>query len=1141
MQCQGGSNTFEQVDRFVQAFESAWADGSAADFADYLPSPTDPLYLAVLIELVRVDLEFRLERGESACAADYLQRFPILNDDPSARRAVTYEEQRLRQTASIRTNGRIAPPTAGRLMPRVPSAPGYEILEELGSGGMGVVYKARQVALNRLVALKVIHPDRPLSEDARARFLAEAQVVAELKHPNILQIHEVGEHEGAPFLCLELVEGGSLADRISRRAQPPRSAAQLVRQLAEAVDHAHSRNIVHCDLKPGNVLLQPRPGGSRAAAGPDESLGEYVPKLSDFGLAHRLHDEPAQGGGLLAGTPGYMAPEQALGKRALIGPPADIYALGAILYYLLTGRPPFVGSHATLVLEQVVTSTPPPLDKLRRGVPRDLAAVCLKCLAKDPAARYRTAADLADELGRYLRGESVHARRASGWERAGKWARRHPGTATVVALLALGAVLALAGGLYHHAELQEALGLAEKHARDLKDANSELEETNRELKTQRAIAEQKGLDAIRAEQRRLKELTSVLEEAVLDVARLRNLPAAERRARVRTYKDYLQKLIGDESGDWFLRSRQADACFVLARIESAVGLPSRATELYREARDRYQELRNQFPADVEFQRALAACEHNLGVTALVRRDLETAEHHFRSALALRRKLAGEAETPRSNADLAATLDALGVFEAIARRAPAAEAAYRESLLLRRKLVAAHSDRPEFRHDLATTLTNLALLRASLGQTRTAQQELREAIKLWTGLPSDHPEHRSAQAAAHDQLGLLHGAAGRLNEARDAHERANALRKLLSEDYPDHDQYRAAWARSQINLGNLHRARKDPAAAGAAYTRAQAVHRDLLSRDPDNAVYRAELAGACNNFALLLAEGGKAAEAEAMYSEAFRLYSSLAEQYPALPQYRQELAGCHNNLASLYRALKDPGQAARQLKCGLALLEPLVRNNPRWPELAVGLASLRLNLGLVRADERNWRDAVALFSRAVEALDALRDGSGGSDAGALLRKALGARAAARVRLQDYAEALADWDRLLALKPRPAWEVELARAATLARLGDHAAAAAAAKPHTTAESAEVCLSAAAVFGLAHAAALRDTRLGVARARLLREYAHRAVELLARAFADERLPTAVQLDRLRKDGDLASLRDHPAFQELLRTLERQRGRRE
>jgi hypothetical protein len=296
---------------------------------------------------------------------------------------------------------------------------------------MGVVYKARQVALKRVVALKMILAGEHAGAAELARFRAEAEAIARLQHPHIVQVFEVGEHGGLPYLALEYCPGGSLEKKLSGTPLPPPQAAALIQTLARAVQAAHEKGVVHRDLKPANVLLG-EDGG---------------PKVTDFGLAKRVGEGGQTATGAVLGTPSYMAPEQAAGKSKEVGPATDVYALGALLYECLTGRPPFRGPTAMDTLMQVLADEVVPVRQLQRGVPIDLETVCLKCLRKEPQERYASAADLADDLGRYLQGEPVKVRPVgrAGW--CWRWARRHPARAAVVVMAVLVLLVVLRFGV----------------------------------------------------------------------------------------------------------------------------------------------------------------------------------------------------------------------------------------------------------------------------------------------------------------------------------------------------------------------------------------------------------------------------------------------------------------------------------------------------------------------------------------------------------------------------------------------------------------------------------------------------------------------------------------------------------------------
>jgi serine/threonine-protein kinase len=409
--------------------------------------------------------------------------------------------------------GRRAPSSAGTAGDGAvswPDVPGYEIEDELGRGGMAVVYRARQVRLNRVVALKMAMAQS--APEHLVRFAIEGETLARLRHPHIVQIHEVGTHQGRPYFALECVWGGSLRERLAGQPLPLRQAAQLVEVVARAVQHAHEQGVVHRDLKPSNILLD---SDTRALV--DTRIGqaepntvslllgqeELVPKVSDFGLARRLDtDLELTRPGCVVGTPGYMAPEQAHSRYGSVGPAADVYGLGAILYECLTGRAPFVGESPLEVLRRVVDSDPVPPSLLRPECRGDLEAVCLKCLEKQPAGRYESALAVALDLRRYLEGKPTRARPVGPLVRAWRWGRRHPWEAVLVGLAAAAAVLAVGGWVWLQGQRTEAL---QRQARLTAEVNADLQEATRLAAQARA---EKATDL-----RRLAEAVGVAQRA----------------------------------------------------------------------------------------------------------------------------------------------------------------------------------------------------------------------------------------------------------------------------------------------------------------------------------------------------------------------------------------------------------------------------------------------------------------------------------------------------------------------------------------------------------------------------------------------------------------------------------------------------
>jgi WD40 repeat protein len=368
-----------RVDAVCLRFEAAWQlAGERPVIEGFLISPTEPGYRHLLRELVRIEAHYRRQKGETPRPQDYQKRFDAF--DPAW---LTGVRRSRRSTIAAANIPQVSTPAG------TPTIPGYEVLGELGRGGMGIVYKARQVGLSRLVALKVVLAGAHAGADELARFRREAEAIARLHHPNVIEIYQLGESDGVPFFSMEFCAGGSLARKLAGRPLSPRKAAGLVERLARGVQAAHAVGVIHRDLKPANVLL----------------TEDGIPKITDFGLARKVEGSTAlTASGAIVGTPSYMAPEQAAGEGKHVGPAADVYGLGAILYECLTGRPPFHAATAVDTLVQVLDSPPVAPSQLRPRVPARLEAICLRCLAKRPAQRFGSAAQLADELRRFLDG-----------------------------------------------------------------------------------------------------------------------------------------------------------------------------------------------------------------------------------------------------------------------------------------------------------------------------------------------------------------------------------------------------------------------------------------------------------------------------------------------------------------------------------------------------------------------------------------------------------------------------------------------------------------------------------------------------------------------------------------------------------------
>jgi len=476
------ANDTPLLDDLLRDQAARWAAGErvpAEYYVDQHPTLSDD---PRLIDLVYNEIILRERAGDTLHIDEFQRRFPQIASELQIQWELDGEFVTARPSTESKSAAFLAPEAHPH---RIGD---FEVTGVLGRGGMGIVYRAVQRSLNRDVALKMLRGDAALTTGQRARFRAEAEAVARLRHPNIVQIYEVGEHAGRPFLALEYVDGGSL-DRVTRRQpQDAPAAAAAVEVMARAIHHAHQRGVIHRDLKPSNILVQnpqspvpsPQSTGIRLRTG---NCGLGTPKIADFGLAKLLDAENGQTRtGQVFGTPAYMAPEQATGRAGEAGIFTDVYALGAVLYELVTGGPPFAGENSLDVLRRVATEEPAAPRALVPGVPRDLEVIALKCLRKEPDRRYSSAEALADDLRRFLDGRPIEARPVSAIERAWRWCRRNRW---------LAGALGLAAGLLIAVTVVSVLSArqARDHAGALGKLNDDISQRERQARHDLAVRE----------------------------------------------------------------------------------------------------------------------------------------------------------------------------------------------------------------------------------------------------------------------------------------------------------------------------------------------------------------------------------------------------------------------------------------------------------------------------------------------------------------------------------------------------------------------------------------------------------------------------------------------------------------------------
>jgi serine/threonine protein kinase/tetratricopeptide (TPR) repeat protein len=762
-----------------------------------------------------------------------------------------------------------------------PEVPGYEILSELGRGGMGVVFEARQVGLNRLVAVKVLHPGAGLRPELRARFRAEAETIARLRHPNILQIHEVGESSAGPFLSMEMVDGQNLAHWQAGAPQPARDAARLVETLAVATQYAHDQGIIHRDLKPANILLSGF-GIRGSEFGPSTGISNseprtLVPKIADFGLAKWLDREggPTVSGAVL-GTPSYMPPEQAAGLHAAIGPAADVYSLGAILYELLTGRPPFKAETAVETTLQVINDEPVPPGRLRPNLPRDLETICLKCLRKSPRDRYSTAGELAEDLRRFLDGRPIVARPVGPIGRFSRWCRRNPLVAGLTATLAvlIPSALVMVSILYWRGDQQR--------------------------RSAEANARQAAADAARADAKSELARATVDEMLAALALKLTNTTdiAKVRREMCERALTLYQRFAAEQDGD------SMPVRFGLAKSFTQLGLTDSGSGRFAEARESFNRsielldgLARDHPDDLLVRRDLTLAVGGLG------RVLSRLGDHRGAAAAYRRTIdVAERTLDASPSDSIAEISYSDALEGLAvclRQ----EGQTEEALTVVREAVdrsrrhAATGD-VGARLGLGQRLVVLGTILTDLQRWPEAADVDKEGVTTFESLNKADPSnvrYREGLGLSAMNLGIVLLRINRPTESIAALQKGLAVQSALASDFPDNLHYRFAAAQAHTNLGGTMINRGDPVTGLREMSAAIPVLEKLVADAPAVPEYAAGLAAAYSNIGASLFKS-RTAEALTNFDKAMAVFESRNGSLLATAETRRNYARTSRNRA-----------------------------------------------------------------------------------------------------------------------------------------------------------------------------------------------------------------------------------------------------
>jgi len=963
---------------------------------------------AHLAEVLEQYLE-ALETGTAPPRAEFLARHPELAEQLEACLA-SLDFIRRAGTPALPRGANVPPARPGSGTP-VPSGTlpanvltehielgDYRILREVGRGGMGIVYEAQERAQGRRVALKVLPFAAALDPRQLQRFKNEAEAARLLQHPHIVPVFAVGSKGDVHYYAMKFVEGRTLAQVIADcrlqmadlrtgpssaksaicNLQSAIAVAQFGIQAAEALEQAHQVGIIHRDIKPANLLIE-------------ESGHLWV---ADFGLALFQHDA----GGLtltgdLVGTLRYMSPEQALGKHGIVDQRSDIYSLGVTLYELATLEPAFAGSDRQELLRQIGNDDPVPPRRLNKAIPVALETILLKATAKEPAGRYTTAQELADDLRRFVAGQQIVARRPGVGARIDRWARRHKPLVAGAAVATLAAlIVAVVSNIFIERARKEADHRAQQARQAVNEMYTEV--------AQRWWFQQPYMEQVQREFL-LKALAF--------------------------YEEFSQER-GDSAS---LRLETARAARRVADIQHKLGEHVKAAAAYDLAIAQLKQVAAEFPTEPAYRDELANAHNNQGNLLRDQSRLADAEKAYFLAHELFAALAAEdPKQPDCRDGLAASLNSLGMVQYALGRPVEAEKDYRQSLDVLAGLTKDHPDVPAYQHALASCRNNLANLLRDTNRPRAAQLAYEQALAGWRKLSAQMPGmpiFRQAEAAGHSGLGAVYEAIGRTRGAEQEHHKALSLRERLANEYPGVPAYRQALAASQHSLGRLlagagrveeartlysqalvlrkslakelpaapihrqeladsYQAQAEllavmarPSEAEQAAREALALRQRLCTEDKDDAPLQFDLARSRHELGTILRGLGHLIEAEDLYRTSAAQSEKLTTAFPGAAAFRLELAAVHNDLATLYQRTSRFAEAEKLHRAALAVREKLAADSHDAPyyrmELAVGqiqLGGLFQDTGRAQESEAAYRQAMAISRKLAADFPSLAD-------------------------------------------------------------------------------------------------------------------------------------------------------------------------
>lgn len=749
----------------------------------------------------------------------------------------------------------------------------YTLLAEIARGGMGVIYQAHQGKLDRLVAVKMILSGPWASPTAIKRFASEARAAARLEHPGIIPIYDVGEVDGQPFFAMALVKGANLMQRVAQGVLPPRAAAGVVLEVADAVEYAHRHGIIHRDLKPSNILFNER----------------EKPVVADFGLAKQLDGQDAiTATGEVLGTPSYMAPEQASGHSE-ISPAVDVYALGAILYFAVTGRPPFQSAVPLDTLRMVLDRDPVAPSRLTAGVDPDLETICLKCLEKEPQHRYGTAGELAADLRRYLAGKPIQARPLSPAGRLWRWCQRQPALAALSAALVLVTLTTLAGMAWEWRRTDRLRRVAEQRLRE----------------TQAVVD---------------TYFTKVSESVLLNKAGMHPL----RKQLYELAREYYERFVQEQGNDPALRLELANAQERLATIASAITTPDEARALRQNARDIYRSVLERDPSNRQARHGLAHVCNKLGTMIADAERANQALAYFREALTQLDQLQLGAPTTLADKHFRASimgnmgLVKISLFDLEGALKDIQDALSAHEALLKEPLDADLAGR--VRRSVANDYLNLGALFHRLKRPEEGRAAVAKAVALSRQLVAANAEDADVRLALANALyngGISAAAAGAGAAARTDFQESCALAEALVRDHPLVGEYHFTVAKNYRELAHLALKEGKPQQAFALLERSLAAHDGTVKLPLNERDTEVHLARRYIEVGAMGERLGKKAQAAGYYEKALKLVAPAVAEHPEVPLYQLAAAEAHAYRADRLFEQGPPAAAAEDLNRALA--------------------------------------------------------------------------------------------------------------------------------------------------------------------------------------------------------------------------------